>query len=78
MITSIIQGNKNNVIAVILIFILYSCNNNADESSSLHDTDVIVLPAAVDTDDHNKGVSSSIALDSAGKTIQPKDTLVRN
>lgn len=78
MITSLLQGSKYNLIAAILIFILYGCNNNADESSSMHDTDVIILPPAADTDDHNKGVSSSIALDSVGKTIQPKDTVIRN
>jgi hypothetical protein len=78
MISRLIQGIKNNVIPAILIFVLYSCNNNVDHNSSLHDTNVIVLPAAVDTDDHNRGVSSSIALDSPGKTIQPKDTVVRN
>lgn len=78
MITSLIQGIKNTVVAAILILILFSCNNNADESSSITDTPIIVLPAAVDTDDHNKGVTSSIALDSAGKTIQPKDTVLRN
>ena len=76
MITSLIQWNK--VIAAIMILTFYSCNNNANESSSLDDTNVIVLPPAVDTDDHNKGFSSSIALDSAGKTIQPKDTVIRN
>ncbi len=69
---------KRIAVAAIMIFILHSCDNQAKESSSMHDTNVIVLPPSVDTDDHNKGVSSSVALDSAGKTILPEDTVIRN
>ncbi|MFN2457073.1 MAG: hypothetical protein ABR502_02620 [Chitinophagaceae bacterium] len=63
---------------LIALIIVLSCTNVTTSKKPATDTNTIVFPTdsniPADTDDHNKGDSSTIALDSAGATIQPEDT----
>jgi UDP-3-O-[3-hydroxymyristoyl] glucosamine N-acyltransferase len=73
-----ISGESGKNLSVILVIalscFLYSCNNNGENESASDTTKVFFDPnTGMDTNDHNVGDSSTIALDSAGKTILPKD-----
>ena len=75
------EVNKNAIIIFLISLSCFflSCNNNGDSEASSDTTKVFFDPnTGMDTSDHNVGDSSTITLDSAGKTILPKDIIKEN
>jgi UDP-3-O-[3-hydroxymyristoyl] glucosamine N-acyltransferase len=69
-----IPGKISVVIFLILFSSFLSCNSNGENESTTDSTTIFFDPnTGMDTNDHNFGDSSTVALDSAGPTILPKD-----
>lgn len=71
------------LILSVAVFI-YGCNSSGSEKKvtvNTADTNLTVTPAtsiATDTDDHNRGMVSEVALDSPVGPQDPTDTIGRN
>ena len=75
---------RNLRLIVLIAAFITGCNSSAGEKEvtvNTADTNLTatpVTPVAVDTDDHNRGVVSEVALDSPVGPQDPKDTARRN